>query len=154
MKRLAVTAAAVAVTLAGCGASGSGPVRHVVALDQPVPATAEPDVTIPPMTVPPAGGAAAVHGAPVDASRTQAARASRSGTRSFDALAQCESGGNAQAVGGGGRYYGAFQFSLETWRSLGYSGKPTDYSYETQKAAAQRLVKRSGWSQFPSCSRR
>ena len=161
MKRLVVVAAVSAIALAGCGASGSGSVRHVVALDQSVPATAEPELTIPPITVPPepAGGAAgAVHAAPVDASRTQAQRASRSGRRSaggtFDALAQCESGGNPQAVGGGGKDYGAFQFSLATWRSLGYSGNPTDHSYETQKAAAQKLVRRSGWSQFPSCSRR
>ena len=157
MKRLAVVAAVSAVALAGCGASGSTPVRHVVALDPPVEATAQPDITVPPITVPPAGGAGAVHGAPVDARRTRAPRASRSsstGGRSFDALAQCESGGNPQAVGGGGRYYGAFQFSLATWRSLGYSGNPADHSYETQKAAAQKLVRRSGWSQFPSCSRR
>lgn len=154
MKRLALIAAAAAVVLAGCGGAGSQPVRHVVALDQAAPASAEPEVMIPPITIPPEAGAAS----PDDA-RTRAGRASRSGRRtgaggSFDALARCESGGNAQAVGGGGRYYGAFQFSLATWRSLGYSGNPTDHPYATQKAAAQRLVARSGWSQFPSCSRR
>lgn len=72
----------------------------------------------------------------------------------FDALARCESGGNPRAVGGGGRYFGAFQFMLSTWRSLGYSGNPVDHDYATQKTAAQRLVARSGWGQFPVCSRR
>ena len=159
MKRLALVAAAAAVVFAGCGGAGSQPVPHVVALDQAQPATAETDVTMPAITIPPEA-VAAVAAPTADARATRPARASRSGTRtsagggSFDALAQCESGGNAQAVGGGGRYYGAFQFSLATWRSLGYSGSPTDHSYETQKAAAQRLVARSGWSQFPSCSRR
>lgn len=72
----------------------------------------------------------------------------------WDALARCESGGNPRAVGGGGRYFGAFQFSLGTWRSLGMAGNPVDYPYAVQLDAAQRLVARSGWGQFPHCSRK
>lgn len=72
----------------------------------------------------------------------------------WGALARCESGGNPKAVGGGGRFYGAFQFSPSTWRSLGYSGLPTDYDYGTQLAAAQKLQARSGWGQWPHCSRK
>lgn len=72
----------------------------------------------------------------------------------WGALARCESGGNPRAVGGGGRYFGAFQFSLGTWRGLGYSGNPVDHPYSTQLEAAQRLVARSGWGQFPHCARR
>jgi hypothetical protein len=88
-----------------------------------------------------------------------APRASRSGLRGrsveavWAALARCESSGNADAVGGGGRYYGAFQFSVGTWRSVGGTGLPTDHPYEVQLAAAQRLQARSGWSQWPSCAR-
>lgn len=70
------------------------------------------------------------------------------------ALGNCESHNNPQAVGGGGRYFGAFQFALTTWHSLGYAGNPVDYPYATQLEAAQRLVARSGWGQFPVCSRR
>lgn len=69
------------------------------------------------------------------------------------ALANCESH-HQNEVGGGGRYFGYFQFSLATWHSLGLAGNPMDYSYEDQRAAAQRLVARSGWGQFPVCSRR
>lgn len=69
------------------------------------------------------------------------------------ALARCESGGNPRAVGGGGRYFGAFQFSLSTWHSLGYSGNPVDYPFEVQLEAAKRLQARSGWGQWPACSR-
>jgi hypothetical protein len=72
----------------------------------------------------------------------------------FDALARCESGGNPRSVGGGGKYFGAFQFTLGTWQSVGMSGNPVDHDYATQKAAAQRLVARSGWGQFPHCARR
>jgi hypothetical protein len=72
----------------------------------------------------------------------------------WGALARCESGGNPRAVGGGGRYFGAFQFTVGTWHSLGYGGNPVDYDYATQLVAAQRLVARSGWGQFPACSRR
>ena len=68
-------------------------------------------------------------------------------------LADCESGGNAATNTGNG-YYGAFQFSLPTWRSVGETGLPSDYSYSHQRAAAQRLQARSGWGQWPACSRK
>lgn len=68
-------------------------------------------------------------------------------------LALCESGGNPKAVSASGRYRGAFQFSLETWRSLGMAGDPIQFDYGTQLIAAKRLQVRSGWGQWPSCSR-
>lgn len=70
----------------------------------------------------------------------------------WEALAQCESG-----MRPGLRnppYSGAFQFMSSTWRSLGYSGEPADHSYEVQKGAAIRLQARSGWGQWPTCSRK
>lgn len=77
----------------------------------------------------------------------------RGGGDPFDALAQCESGGNPQAVSPSGRYFGAFQFLPSTWRSIGYPGLPTDHSYAVQKEAAQVLQARAGWGQWPGCSR-
>lgn len=71
----------------------------------------------------------------------------------WGALAACESGGNPRAVGGGGRYFGAFQFSLKTWQSMGMSGNPVDYSFTAQLSVAQRLQARSGWLQWPHCAR-
>lgn len=70
---------------------------------------------------------------------------------SFDKLAMCESGMHNDTSG---PYYGYFQFLPGTWHSVGESGMPYDYDYPHQKAAAQRLVARSGFSQFPACSRR
>ena len=71
----------------------------------------------------------------------------------FAGLRQCESGGDYAANTGNG-YYGAYQFSLSTWRSLGYAGHPHEAPAATQDEAAVRLQARSGWGQWPSCSRR
>jgi hypothetical protein len=86
-------------------------------------------------------------------------RPSRRGTRpralhvsgdTWAALARCESG---MRNDGGAPYYGYFQFSAATWQSLGYTGLPNDVDYTVQRAAAERLVARSGWGQFPRCAR-
>lgn len=67
------------------------------------------------------------------------------------ALARCESGMRNDT---GDPFWGYFQFSLATWRGIGMSGLPSDHNYGTQLAAAQRLQARSGWGQWPRCSRR
>jgi hypothetical protein len=163
MPRLALTAAVLTAVLAGCAGSARTPVALVATAD-PL-ATAQPVETVPTTAPPPPTTDPAA--ARLAAARAEAARASRSARRTaapavarpaisgdvWGALARCESGGNPRAVGGGGRYFGAFQFSLGTWHSLGYSGNPIDYDYGTQLAAAQRLVARGGWGQFPHCSR-
>ncbi|KLL10292.1 transglycosylase family protein [Protofrankia coriariae] len=65
-------------------------------------------------------------------------------------LRQCESGGNYSTNTGNG-YYGAYQFSLSTWQSLGYTGLPSNASPATQDEAALRLANRSGFGQWPIC---
>ena len=87
-----------------------------------------------------------------------APRASRSASVAargdvWAALARCESGGNPSARSANGRYTGAFQFSHATWQSRGYEGQAADHPYEVQVAAAQQLQARSGWGQWPRCSR-
>jgi Transglycosylase-like domain len=69
----------------------------------------------------------------------------------WDALAQCESGGNWQINTGNG-YYGGLQFSLSTWQALGGTGYPNDASRETQIAMGQRLYATSGWAAWPACT--
>lgn len=66
-------------------------------------------------------------------------------------LAACESGGNPTTNTGNG-YYGAYQFSASTWRSVGGSGLPSQASMEEQTARAQALQARSGWGQWPACT--
>lgn len=84
-------------------------------------------------------------------------RASRSGDRvsrlNWGALARCESGGNPRAVNAAG-YYGLYQFSRSTWRSVGGSGLPSHASAGEQTVRAQTLFRRSGSSPWPVCGRR
>ena len=68
-------------------------------------------------------------------------------------LRQCESGGN-YAINTGNGYYGAYQFSAATWHGLGFSGLPNQAPPAVQDEAAVELQARSGWGQWPACSRR
>jgi len=66
-------------------------------------------------------------------------------------LRMCESGDNyAENTGNG--YYGAYQFALSTWESLGFTGLPSDASPATQDQAAEELQAEYGWSPWPACS--
>lgn len=69
------------------------------------------------------------------------------------ALRMCESGGN-YGINTGNGYYGAYQFSLSTWRGLGFGGYPNQASPATQDAAVRTLYARSGWSPWPVCGQR
>jgi resuscitation-promoting factor RpfA len=68
-------------------------------------------------------------------------------------LRQCESGGRYNINTGNG-FYGAYQFHPRTWRGLGYPGLPHQAPPEMQDDAARKLQARSGWGQWPACSRR
>src|SRR4051794_12783406 len=63
------------------------------------------------------------------------------------ALAKCESGGNPKAVNPAG-YYGLYQFSLSTWKSVGGTGNPIDASPDEQTYRAQLLYAKSGAGQW------
>ena len=67
------------------------------------------------------------------------------------AIAQCESGGNPRAIGGGGLYRGMFQFSVATWQAVGGSGDPAAASVAEQVKRAQILYAQSGPGQWPVC---
>jgi hypothetical protein len=71
----------------------------------------------------------------------------------WGALARCESGGNPRTNTGNG-YYGLYQFSARTWRSVGGRGLPHQNSAAEQTKRAQILQERAGWGQWPACSRR
>jgi resuscitation-promoting factor RpfB len=74
------------------------------------------------------------------------------GNTVWDALAQCESGGN-WAINTGNGYYGGLQFSLGTWQAYGGTGLPSDHSRETQIAIATKLRDASGgYGAWPHCS--
>jgi peptidoglycan hydrolase-like protein with peptidoglycan-binding domain len=81
---------------------------------------------------------------------------SRSGDRvvalNWGALARCESGGNPAAYNSAG-YYGLYQFSRATWRSVGGAGSPARASSGEQTMRAQALFRRAGASPWPVCGR-
>lgn len=66
---------------------------------------------------------------------------------------RCESGGDPNAIGGGGMYRGAFQFMRSTWRHSPKTpgGDPIDYNWKTQAVVAVALKKRDGRHHWPVC---
>lgn len=77
------------------------------------------------------------------------AQAADGGT--WDALAQCESGGNWRINTGNG-YAGGLQFSPRTWAAYGGTGSPANASREQQIAVAERVLAGQGWNAWPACS--
>lgn len=69
----------------------------------------------------------------------------------WDALAQCESGGN-WGIDTGNGYSGGLQFSPSTWQAYGGSGSAANASREEQIAVAERVLAGQGWGAWPSCS--
>jgi hypothetical protein len=63
-----------------------------------------------------------------------------------------ESGGNYAEDSGNG-YYGAYQFSASSWRSVGGSGLPSSATPAEQDYRARLLQQRGGWQQWPASSR-
>lgn len=69
----------------------------------------------------------------------------------LDAIGACESGGNPTAVSSDGTYRGKYQFSFETWASVGGSGDPAAASEREQDYRAALLYAASGSSPWPVC---
>jgi uncharacterized protein YabE (DUF348 family) len=73
------------------------------------------------------------------------------GSTVWDAIAECESGGNWAANTGNG-YYGGLQFSLGTWQAYGGTGYPNTHSREEQIAVAERVrAAEGGYGAWPVC---
>jgi len=64
----------------------------------------------------------------------------------------CESGGN-YATNTGNGFYGAYQFDLQTWRSVGGSGLPSSASPAEQDQRAAMLYAQRGAAPWPVCGR-
>jgi len=77
-----------------------------------------------------------VVGAPLTAF---AAPASAATAAQWDAVAQCESGGN-YAINTGNGFYGGLQFTLSTWAAYGGSGAPQNASKSQQIQVAERVL--------------
>ena len=71
----------------------------------------------------------------------------------WDAIAQCESGGN-WGISTGNGYYGGLQFTMGTWRANGGSGSPAGASREEQIRVAENVLRSQGLHAWPVCGRR
>lgn len=67
------------------------------------------------------------------------------------ALRKCESSNN-YSINTGNGYYGAYQFDLATWRSVGGAGYPHQASAAEQDARALMLYRMRGWQPW-ECAR-
>jgi Transglycosylase-like domain len=78
---------------------------------------------------------------------------SRRDKRWARSTSECESGRDPNAIGGGGKYRGAFQFLKSTWRRSPKSpgGDPIKYPYRTQAVVAVALKNRDGAGHWPNC---
>jgi len=72
----------------------------------------------------------------------------------WQALAQCESGGN-WSINSGNGYYGGLQFSQSSWLGAGggkYAPYPHMASAAEQIAVAETLRGSGGWGHWPACA--
>ncbi|TQF74586.1 transglycosylase family protein [Rhodococcus spelaei] len=68
----------------------------------------------------------------------------------WDAVAQCESGGNWNTATGNG-FSGGLQFTPSTWAAYGGSGSPESASRSEQIAVAENVLAGQGPGAWPVC---
>ena len=68
----------------------------------------------------------------------------------WDAIAQCESGGNWSTNTGNGAY-GGLQFKQATWSSNGGIGNPAAASRDEQIRVAENVLRSQGLKAWPKC---
>ncbi|KAA1249287.1 transglycosylase family protein [Mycobacterium simiae] len=79
--------------------------------------------------------------------------ASKAYSVNWDAIAQCESGGN-WAINTGNGYSGGLQFTAGTWHANGGSGSAAGASREEQIRVAENVLRSQGIGAWPVCGRR
>jgi resuscitation-promoting factor RpfC len=88
----------------------------------------------------------ALVGAPVMLSTATA----QADTVNWDAIAQCESGGNWASNTGNG-HFGGLQFNQATWTSNGGIGSPAFASRDQQIRVAENVLRTQGLGAWPKC---
>jgi hypothetical protein len=71
----------------------------------------------------------------------------------WDAIAQCESGGN-WGISTGNGYQGGLQFTSSTWHANGGSGSANGASRDEQIRVAENVLHSQGIGAWPVCGRR
>lgn len=150
--KAAAAAVAARPTTQGLPVNG-GLVAVVQAVVAPAPAPAAPVPAAPPTTFPKTVPSTTPPASPPSSAAPAPAGSTGDGGAGgvWLQLRECESGDDYQANTGNG-YFGAYQFSQQTWTDLGFPGRPDLGSPAMQDSAAQKLQAESGWSQWPACS--
>ncbi|WP_433785910.1 transglycosylase family protein [Actinomycetospora sp. CA-101289] len=99
-----------------------------------------------------AGLALVAAGAPVIPAALLAAPVAHAET-DWDALAECESGGD-WGINTGNGFGGGLQFTDSTWRAFGGSGQPEEAGRAEQIRVAERVKAEQGMNAWPTCSRK
>jgi resuscitation-promoting factor RpfC len=84
------------------------------------------------------------------AALTVSAGTAKADSVDWDAIAQCESGGNWSTNTGNG-LYGGLQFKQSTWASNGGRGHPAMASREEQIRVAENVLRTQGLKAWPEC---
>lgn len=71
----------------------------------------------------------------------------------WDAIAECESGGN-WSINSGNGHYGGLQFKQATWSSNGGVGNPAHASRAEQIRVAENVLRTQGLKAWPKCGPR
>ena len=87
----------------------------------------------------------------LSATAANAATPTATSASTWDALAQCESGGNWSTNTGNG-FSGGLQFTPQTWAAFGGTGSPQNASRAQQIAVAEKVQASQGWGAWPACS--
>lgn len=96
--------------------------------------------------------AAGIAGALAAAALGLSAGTANADSVNWDAVAQCESGGNWSTNTGNG-HYGGLQFKPATWAANGGVGSPSTASREEQIRVAENVLATQGIGAWPSCGR-
>ena len=90
-------------------------------------------------------------GLALSATAANAAAPTATSGSTWDALAQCESGGN-WAINTGNGFSGGLQFTPQTWAGFGGTGAPENASRAQQIAVAEKVQATQGWGAWPACA--
>jgi LysM repeat protein len=90
-------------------------------------------------------------GLALSATAANAATPMATSASTWDALAQCESGGN-WATNTGNGFSGGLQFTPQTWAAYGGTGSPESASRAQQIAVAEKVQAGQGWGAWPACA--
>ena len=92
----------------------------------------------------------AISGALIALSMAFYTATARADTVDWDAIAQCESGGNWSSNTGNG-HYGGLQFKQSTWAANGGAGSPAYATRDEQIRVAENVLHSQGLSAWPKC---